>query len=170
MNPHDVIADSDESAVVGPQTNTNPAGSSSCEVVPPVEPSPARVTLHQDERDKSDVCLTIERPASDPGRVSAIVIRSAARAKAPDEASANTTTAVAQEQAGAAWPLTLDQVIKQTLIRLLRETAGNRRRTAILLGISRSTLYRMLARYGIDHVGRATTSPKPGVDPSVLSA
>jgi transcriptional regulator of acetoin/glycerol metabolism len=59
---------------------------------------------------------------------------------------------------GKTWPLTLDQIIKQTLVRLLSETAGNRRRTASLLGISRSTLYRMLARYGIDHVGRDGTS------------
>jgi len=59
---------------------------------------------------------------------------------------------------GKAWPLTLDQIIKQTLVRLLSETAGNRRRTASLLGISRSTLYRIVARYGIDHVGRDGTS------------
>jgi hypothetical protein len=170
MNPHSVIADSNESAVASPQTKANQAGSSSCEVVPPVEPSPAQVTPHRNERDESDKCLTIERTASDPGQVSAIVIRSAARARAPGEASADATTAVAHGQAEATWPLTLDQVIEQTLIRLLRETAGNRRRTASLLGISRSTLYRMLARYGIDHVGRATTSRKPGGDPSMLSA
>ena len=80
------------------------------------------------------------------------------------EASANTTAAVAEEQVEAAWPLTLDQVVKQTLVRLLRETAGNRRRTASLLGISRSTLYRMLARYDIDHVGRPMPAPKPRTD------
>jgi DNA-binding NtrC family response regulator len=170
MNPYSVVADSDESAVVGPEDNSTQASASSCKVIPPFEPSPAQITGHPDERDESDKCLTVERPASDLGQVSAIVIRSAARARAPAEASANTTTAVAQERAEAAWPLTLDQIIKQTLIRLLRETAGNRRRTASLLGISRSTLYRMLARYGIDHVGRATTSRKPGVDPSLLSA
>ena len=156
MNPHSVIADSDESAVVGPQTNANQAGSSSCEVVPPVEPSPAHVTPHRDEPDESDKCLTVERPASDSGQVSASVIRSAERAKAPGEASANTTAAVA-ERPKTAWPLTLGR-FKRTLVRLLRETRGNRRRTAILLGISRSTLYRMLARYGIDHVGRAASS------------
>jgi transcriptional regulator of acetoin/glycerol metabolism len=58
----------------------------------------------------------------------------------------------------AAWPLTLDQIIKQALIRSLRETGGNRRRTATQLGISRSTLYRMLARYGIDQIGRDSAS------------
>jgi transcriptional regulator with GAF, ATPase, and Fis domain len=43
----------------------------------------------------------------------------------------------------------LDDVIKKTLIRSLEETEGNRRRAADLLGVSRSTLYRMLSRYGI---------------------
>ncbi len=43
----------------------------------------------------------------------------------------------------------LDDVVKQTLMRSLEETEGNRRRAAGLLGVSRSTLYRMLIRYGI---------------------
>jgi DNA-binding NtrC family response regulator len=46
-------------------------------------------------------------------------------------------------------PLLLDDVIKKTLVRSLEETDGNRRRAADLLGVSRSTLYRMLARYGL---------------------
>ena len=40
-------------------------------------------------------------------------------------------------------------MIKKTLMRSLEETEGNRRRAADLLGVSRSTLYRMLTRYGI---------------------
>ena len=48
------------------------------------------------------------------------------------------------------WPFLLDEVIKRTLVRSLEETDGNRRRAADLLGVSRSTLYRMLARYGLD--------------------
>ena len=56
----------------------------------------------------------------------------------------------------------LDDVIKKTLIRSLEETEGNRRRAADLLGVSRSTLYRMLTRYGIGE------SPQhAGVQPSV---
>jgi len=43
--------------------------------------------------------------------------------------------------------LLLDNVIKKTLIKSLEQTQGNRRRAADLLGVSRSTLYRMLARY-----------------------
>ncbi len=55
-------------------------------------------------------------------------------------------------------PLLLDEVIKRTLIRSLEETDGNRRRAADLLGVSRSTLYRMLARYGIDEGSRNGTA------------
>jgi DNA-binding NtrC family response regulator len=52
-------------------------------------------------------------------------------------------------QTGSGEPLLLDEVIKRTLVRSLEETEGNRRRAADLLGISRSTLYRMLARYSL---------------------
>jgi DNA-binding protein Fis len=60
--------------------------------------------------------------------------------------------------------LTLDEIIKRTLVRVLRETRGNRRRTVILLGISRSTLYRMLERYDIRRIGREASSRKIRVD------
>jgi DNA-binding NtrC family response regulator len=124
MNPRS-IADSDGSAVVGPKTDANQADSSSCEGGPPAKPSHARVRSPNDEsRDESD----------EPDRW--LTIEHPA------------------SDSGQARPPTLDEVIKQTLVRLLLETRGNRRRTASLLGISRSTLYRMLARYGIDHVGR----------------
>jgi transcriptional regulator with GAF, ATPase, and Fis domain len=45
--------------------------------------------------------------------------------------------------------LLLDNVIKTTLLKSLVQTQGNRRRAADLMGVSRSTLYRMLARYGL---------------------
>ena len=40
-------------------------------------------------------------------------------------------------------PLLLDDVIKKTLLRSWQQSGGNRRRAADLLGVSRSTLYRM---------------------------
>src|SRR5580658_1501054 len=52
-------------------------------------------------------------------------------------------------------PLLLDDVIKKTLVRSLQQSGGNRRRAADLLGVSRSTLYRMLARYELDDANRA---------------
>jgi DNA-binding NtrC family response regulator len=131
MNLHSVIADSDESAVVGVETNANQAGSSSCAGASAAESFPAQAMPRRDESDESNKWLTIEHAASDSGQ---------------------------------ARPSTLDEVIKQTLVRLLRETRGNRR-TASQLAISRSTLYRMLERYGIGHVGRdAARSRKPRID------
>jgi two-component system response regulator AtoC len=61
-------------------------------------------------------------------------------------------------------PLLLDEVIKKTLVRSLEETEGNRRRAADLLGVSRSTLYRMLARYGLG--GPETGRRRPPVGSS----
>jgi transcriptional regulator of acetoin/glycerol metabolism len=58
------------------------------------------------------------------------------------------------EGAAAASGLSLHEVMKDTLLRSLKKTGGNRRRAASLLGVSRSTLYRMLDRYGIGTVGR----------------
>jgi transcriptional regulator of acetoin/glycerol metabolism len=47
----------------------------------------------------------------------------------------------------------LDEVInkasKTALMRALRETGGNCHRAAQLLGVSRYTVYRMIARYGL---------------------
>jgi transcriptional regulator of acetoin/glycerol metabolism len=54
-------------------------------------------------------------------------------------------------------PLLLDDVIKKTLQRSLQQSGGNRRRAADLLGVSRSTLYRMLARYELEE--RASNPP-----------
>ena len=59
-------------------------------------------------------------------------------------------------------PLLLDEVIKKTLVRSLEETEGNRRRAADLLGVSRSTLYRMLARYGLGDAETGRRRPPGG--------
>ena len=59
-------------------------------------------------------------------------------------------------------PLLLDEVIKKTLVRSLEETEGNRRRAADLLGVSRSTLYRMLARYGLGEAETGRRRPVGG--------
>jgi DNA-binding NtrC family response regulator len=136
MNPHNVIGDSDESAIVDPEIIANPAGSSSSAAAAAEDTLAAQVMPRQDRSDESDKWLMIEHVASDTGQAR------------PSK--------------------TLDEVIKQTLIRLLGETRGNRRRTASLIGISRSTLYRMLERYDIGHVGRdPAKSRKSRVDRTV---
>jgi DNA-binding NtrC family response regulator len=47
-----------------------------------------------------------------------------------------------------ATPLTLDQIERQHILRVLEEQAGNRERAAAVLGISARTLYRKLREYG----------------------
>jgi DNA-binding NtrC family response regulator len=74
---------------------------------------------------------------------------------APSIAATPMNEAIAETTA----PLLLDEVIKRTLMRSLEETEGNRRRAANLLGISRSTLYRMLTRYGLASDGGRRRMP-----------
>ena len=53
------------------------------------------------------------------------------------------------DQAGEAY-LTLEEVEKRHLIRVLKETKGNKVKAAKILGIDRRTLYRMAERFGLD--------------------
>jgi two-component system response regulator AtoC len=46
--------------------------------------------------------------------------------------------------------LTLDEVEKRHLARVLKETRGNKVKAAKILGIDRRTLYRMAERFGLD--------------------
>ncbi|MCA1815081.1 MAG: sigma-54 dependent transcriptional regulator [Acidobacteria bacterium] len=63
-----------------------------------------------------------------------------------DRGDAQTQTRDSQE-AGAP-PLTLDEIERQHILRVLEETGGNRERAAAVLGISSRTLYRKLREYG----------------------
>jgi DNA-binding NtrC family response regulator len=63
-------------------------------------------------------------------------------------------------------PFLLDDVIKKTLERSLQQTEGNRSQAADLLGISRSTLYRMIQRYQLSQE-QTSHKPKPGSDSGI---
>ncbi len=54
---------------------------------------------------------------------------------------------------------TLKAVVTDALVRALQKTGGNRRRAARTLGVSRSTFYRMMARYGVPLSSHDASSP-----------
>jgi DNA-binding NtrC family response regulator len=56
----------------------------------------------------------------------------------------------------------LDDVTRTALARTLAGTGGNRRQAARMLGISRSRLYRLLERYGLDAIGREAGNGRVG--------
>jgi DNA-binding NtrC family response regulator len=58
--------------------------------------------------------------------------------------------------------LTLEEVEKRHLIRVLKETKGNKVKAAKILGIDRRTLYRMAERFGLDLGDDAEAAEKEG--------
>jgi DNA-binding protein Fis len=46
--------------------------------------------------------------------------------------------------------LSLEEVEKRHLVRVLKETKGNKVKASKILGIDRRTLYRMADRFGLD--------------------
>jgi DNA-binding NtrC family response regulator len=56
--------------------------------------------------------------------------------------------------------LSLEEIERRHIARVLAHHTGNRSRTAKSLGISRATLYEKLARYGLDEVGRTRTTTR----------
>lgn len=51
-------------------------------------------------------------------------------------------------------PLSLSVLTREALVSALSHARGNRQRAARILGVSRTTLYRMLKRYGLESFGR----------------
>jgi len=51
-------------------------------------------------------------------------------------------------------PSSLRELTRDALVSALSHARGNRQRTARILGVSRTTLYRMLMRYGLERFGR----------------
>jgi DNA-binding NtrC family response regulator len=64
-------------------------------------------------------------------------------------------------------PPSLQDLTRNALMSAISHARGNRKRAARILGVSRTTLYRMLARYGLESLGReedeGCAPPAPGL-------
>jgi DNA-binding NtrC family response regulator len=56
-------------------------------------------------------------------------------------------------------PVSLRELTRDALVSALKHARGNRQRAARILGVSRTTLYRMLVRYGLQSFGRDCDDP-----------
>ncbi len=65
--------------------------------------------------------------------------------------------------------LTLEEIERRHLLRVLKEMKGNKVKAAKILGIDRRTLYRMAERFGIDLGEDAEASPDSATKPSTGS-
>ncbi len=104
------------------------------------------------ERDRIDVAHLPEYLRKTAGHDTINLIERAAPAEEPHRAQPEPPLVLPDREPALARGQSLDEVIKHTLLRSLEETSGNRRRAAEILKISRSTLYRMLARYELAHM------------------
>ncbi|HLK86587.1 MAG TPA: sigma-54 dependent transcriptional regulator [Candidatus Binataceae bacterium] len=58
-------------------------------------------------------------------------------------------------------PASLRELTREALVGALSHARGNRQRAARILGVSRTTLYRMLVRYGLEGFGRDDRGDRP---------
>jgi DNA-binding NtrC family response regulator len=79
------------------------------------------------------------------------VVRAPFLAPPPPNTATTTTTATPAEALPATGPLSLREVERQQILAALEQTGWHRGKTAELLGISPSTLYRRLRDYNLEH-------------------